>query len=333
MVKKLVLILVAILLMVAILPAAPTFAAGSGSVNGSFVVGTPPVVDSVILTPTALSPMTSSPYDVTVNVSAPDTLASVNTVVFKVWHNTGTTPTKTEFDGLTTAAADTLAIITWTQSTGSTTISAGTPTSWTLGTCVVPTTFTGTSFAFHFLFTVGKIAMATTTTDKWQVGAEANGSGTGFSFDLEGATMNFYGEITVPSTTVSWGTLTAGTDFTDGVAQKPLGVTINYIANGNYNKQVASSSTWTQTTPPATATLDPGGTVATANQFALKANTSATLGTATLVGATGTNIDITGTRTPEAGFNYSSMNLWIKLASSFSAASYNGTITYSIVNR
>jgi hypothetical protein len=333
MVKKLVLILVAILLMVVILPAVPAFAASSGSVNGSFVVGTPPVVDSVILTPTALSPMNSSPYDVTVNVTAPDTLASLNTVVFKVWHNAGTTPTKTEFDGLTTATADTLTIITWTQSTGSIVMSPVAGSTWVLGTCVVPTTFTGTSFAFHFLFTPGKIAMATTT-DKWQVGAEANGSGTGFNFDPEGATMNFYGEITVPSTTVSWGTLTAGTDFTAGIAQKPLGVTINYIANGNYNKQVASSSTWTQTTPPATATLDPGGTVATANQFALKANTSATLGTATLVGATGTNIDITGTRmTTEAGNNVTTMTLWIKLASSFSAASYNGTITYSIVNR
>ena len=249
----------------------------------------------------------------------------------KVWHNAGTTPTQSEFDGLTTAAADSLAIITWTRSTGLVTISAGAGTTWALGTCDVPTVMTATSYPFHFVFTVGKVAQATVTTDKWQVGAEATGSGTGFNFDPEGATMNYYGEILVPSTTVNWGTLTAGTDFTAGVAQKALGVTVNYIANGNFNKLVASSATWTSSSP--TATLDPGGVCGTADQFALKANINATLSTSQLVNTTGVSIDSTGVRTQEVGVNVATNNLWIKLASTFDAAAYNGTITYSIVNR
>ena len=327
MVKKLVPVIVAILLMVAIIPAVPTFAAGSGDVNGTFTVGTPPIVTSVALGPTAMAPVTQ--YDVPVVVSAPDTFANVSTVVMKIWHNAGTTPTQSEFDGLTAGAADTCAIITWTRSTGFTTIAAGAGTTWALGTCDVPTVMTATSYTFHFVFTVGKIAMATTT-DKWQVGVEATGSGTGFNYDPEGATMNFYGEITVPSTTVNWGTLTAGTTFTDGIARQPVTGSFVYIANGNYNKQVASSATWTATGH--TATLDPNGNCTTGNQFSLKAATTLA-GTQYLLNTTATAIDTTGARTLEAGNTITTMNLWIKLAGTFDAAAYNGTITYSIVNR
>lgn len=316
---------IAVLLLISVLSPATVFAAETGDVTGQFSVGQPPTVDSVSLSQTAMVPQTS--YNVTVQVSDTDTLDDLTTVVFKVWYDSnGSTPLQTEFDSAA-ANTQTCAIITWTNGSGFD-ISSGSTTTWALGSCTEPT-LTNTTGSFSFVFTPGKVAYETTGSDKWQIAAKATdaSAGTGWNYDGEGASMNWYGQITVPTTTIDWGTLVGGTDFSSTL--KALGNTINYVANGNYAEHIRSTATWAGASEDAT--LDAGGTCASAQQFALKADDTATLTTAVLVSTTGTPIDNSG-RTGENGLNETSMNLWIKLAPTFAADDYEGTITYSIVN-
>jgi hypothetical protein len=329
MIKKATALLLAISLVLLMTPALPVLAATEGSVDGEFSVGTPPTVDSVSLTQTAMTPQQE--YTVTVTVSDADELTDLDSVVLKVWYDSnGGTPIKSEFDS---AAANTQtgAILTWNGTDFS--IQPSTSTTWSLGTCTAPTLSGETTGDFTFVFTVGKVAYETTGSALWQIGAEATDStaATGWNFDGQGASMNYYGEISVPTATSNWGTLTGGTGFTDPSAQKPLGVTINFIANGDFAEKVKSSSTWTGASE--TATLDASGTCDDAGEFALKAATSDSLAAAVLVDTAGATIYNSGTRTTETGRNESSMNLWIKLANTFSADTYQGTISYSVVNR
>lgn len=315
----------AILLLVTLMWPSYAFAAESGDVTGQFAVGQPPTVDSVSLAQTSMVPQTS--YTVSVQVSDADTLNDLTTVAFKIWYdNNGGTPLQSEYDS---AAANTqsCAIITWTNGSGFA-ISSGATTSWALGACTAPV-LTGTTGSFSFIFTPGKVAYETPGLDKWQLAAKATdvAAGTGWNFDAEGALMNWYGQITVPAASVNWGTLAGGTDF--AATSKPLGSTINFISNGDYAEHVRSTAAWSGASQ--TANLDAAGVCTTAQQFALKADDSSTLATAVLLGTTGTPID-SGGRTNEAGLNETAMNLWVKLAATFAPDSYQGTITYSIVN-
>jgi hypothetical protein len=318
-------IMVVLLASMALSPLA-VFAAETGDVSGQFSVGQPPMVDSVSLTQTSMVPQTS--YTVAVQVSDTDTLANLTTVALKVWYDSnGGTPLQTEYDAAT-ANTQTCAVITWTNGSGFA-ISSGASTTWALGACTAPT-LTNTTGSFSFVFTPGKVAYETPTTDKWQLAAKATdaSAGTGWNCDAEGAAMNWYGQITVPtSTAVNWGTLVGGTDFAS--TSKAVSATINFVANGDYAEHVRSTATWAGIS--SNATLDAGGTCGTAQQFALKADDTSTLTTAVLLGTTGTPID-NGNRTGETGLNETGMNLWMKLASTFAVDTYQGTITYSIVN-
>lgn len=316
---------IVILLLLTVLSPAAVFAAESGDVTGQFAVGQPPTVDSVSLTETSMTPQTE--YTVAVQVSDTDTLADLDTVVFKVWYDSnGGTPLVTEYDAAA-ASTQTCAEITWTNGSGFA-ISSGGTTSWVLGACTAPT-LTNTTGSFSFIFSPGKVAYESSGAAKWQLAAKATDAavGTGWDFDAEGAAMDWYGQITVPATTVDWGTLVGGTDF--ATTLKALGNTINFVANGDYAEHVRSTATWAGASH--TATLDAGGTCGTAQDFALKADDTATLTTAVLLGTSGTPIDNHG-RTNENGLNETSMNLWVKLASTFAADNYQGTVTYSIVN-
>ena len=141
--------------------------------------------------------------------------------------------------------------------------------------------------------------------------------------------MNFYGEVAVAPTGVDWGTLTPGVDF--GVSTKQSISSVVYIANGNFDKKVKSAGTWTGGSN--NATLDATGVCSSAQQFALKADDTATLGSAVLVDTAGVIIDNTGTQTTEAGVEVTTNNLWLKLASTFNSDTYSGVITYMTANR
>ncbi len=327
------LVLVVVVAMFAMMvPAA--MAATEGSVNGSFGINTSPTVDSVSLTPTAMTPQVQYPINGTVSDS--DTINDLQTVVFKMWYDAdGGTPTEAEFNAATANVKNCVVVI-WTHTGGTSSTLALTPASstWGLGACTVPTTagdFSGTSFLFQIVVTDGKTATATTAPALWQIGAKATDSAsqTGWNKDAEGSEMNWYGEITVPATTVNFGNLPPGTDF-GASSQKALGVTVKYLANGPYDEKVKSTATWAGAFY--TATLDPTGVCANAQEFALKADDTATLGTAVLVDTLGVVIDDTGVQTSEAGDLAASNNLWLKLSPNCNKDLYNSTITYGIIN-
>ena len=298
-----------------------------GSIIGTFDLNQPPVVDSVSLTETSLTPQVE--YTVTVTVSDADTLDDLSAVVLKLWYDAdGGTPLEEEFDAAT-GNAQNAAVITWTNGSGFA-LSAGDPTTWSLGDCAAPADLGETSGNFTYVFTVGKVATEASGSAKWQVGAKATDSAsqTDFNYDAEGAAMEWYGEITVPDDiTVDWGTLAAGVDFEN--TRKAIGAAINYISNGDFDKQVRSAASWSGSTY--TAILDPSGATASAQQFALKADDTDGYATAVLVGTSPVTIG-TGTQTAESGSDVTTMNLWIRLASSFQFDIYSGAITYSIVN-
>ena len=198
---------------------------------------------------------------------------------------------------------------------------------------VPPADLTG---EFQFKFTVGKVATETTGSANWQIAAKVtdDSSETAFGYDTDTATndMNWYGEILVPAATVNWGTVHPGMAFAEGSpSEKAVGVTIKYISNGAYDEKVKSSATWAGA-PSGTATLDATGACATANQFALKADDTGTLPVNGLVNTTGITIDDSGTQTAEAGHAVTLNTLWLKLAPTFTKATYTGTISYIIAD-
>jgi len=326
---KLLAIMVAAAMLLTLVPTVAL--ADEDSLSGTFSVNAPPSVTSVTLTETAMTPQTE--YSVTVAVSDADNLADLNTVVLKVWYdNDAGNPTVGEYDS---AAADTqtCAIITYTLSGDTFAIDPSASTTWALGTGTPfdageKATTTGDCV---FVFTPGKVATQTTGSANWQVAAKATDSGsqTGFNYDATpGATMAWYGEVSVNPASIDFGTLVAGTVFADCTPQTVYDTSgVNYIANGAYDEKVKATSAW------GTATLEPVETAPgsmTADTFSLKADDTATLGTAEMVDTTGVIIDNTDGQTTEDGDDVDTNTLWIQLASSFTAGQYDGTIYYII---
>ena len=315
----------------------PVSAATEGSVSGSFGISAPPTVSSVTLVATSLTPQTS--YTITAVVGDPDKISNLNTVVMKIWYDAdGGAPAEGEFDAAT-AATQICAVITWTHTSGTASTTVLTPTTggstWAIGSYAVPTTlghFDGTSFTFSFPITIGKVATETSGAGKWQVAVKVTDDTTQTDFDIdgEGATMNWYGEISVPTASVSWGGISRGVDFGGTNSQKALGVAVNYKANGAYDEKLKSSASWTGATY--TATLDSGGVCDDNNEFSLKADDAAIIDAAVLLDSAGVTLDDTGGQTAEAGDGVSNYNLWIKLASSFDSDNYNGTLTFIVAN-
>ena len=295
------------------------------------VVYTPnsPTITGVTLTETAMTPQTE--YSVTVAVSDADNLSDLTTVLLKVWYDSdGGNPSEGEYDSAT-ANTQTCAIITYTLSGDTFAIDPSADTTWALGTC---TPFdagekAATTGDCIFVFTPGKVATETTGIAIWQVAAKATDSvsQTGYNFDATpGATMNWYGEIVVTPTSVDFGTLSPGTDFGASTMQNISEVI--YISNGAYDEQMKSNASW-----DSPSTLDATGACTNAEEFALKADDTATLGSAVLVNTTGVTIDDSGTITGEGGDTVTTNNLWLKVASSFTSGTYNsGTITYIIAD-
>jgi hypothetical protein len=336
--KKLFMPVVVVVTLVAMLVPAAVFAAETGTATGTFSNNNVPSITYVKLydtggTPAEVSAMTpQTAYAAWVLVTDADLKADLTTIVVKIYYDSTTEgTTEAEYDGKS-AATQTCAIITWTESSGVFALTAMAGTTWALGTCVEPTTLAD---PFKFLFTVGKVATEATggAADDWQIAAKVtdDSAQTAWAADSNGSTMNWYGEISGVSGTVSWGLVNPGMDFAEGdPSEEALGVTIKYISNGAFDEKVKSGD-WAGV-PSGTATLATDGIPDAANEFALKADDTGTLTSAVVVDATGVAIDDTGALTEEAGHDAAANALWLKLNATFTKAVYTGTITYIIAD-
>lgn len=283
----------------------------------------PPTVNSVTLADASLTPQME--YTVTVNVSDAGGKADLDTLVLKVYYDSdGGAPSVTEHDDQT-AHTQTCAIITWTQ--GGTFVMTPDPATctWALGSCTEPATLADD---FTFKFTPGKVATETSGDARWQITAKVTDDGiqTDFGCDDTPPTMNWYGEITVNTGSVNWDTVALGSDFTPQITPT-TGISVTYICNGGYNQQVKADSPWTN---GGGASVTLGGESPGAGEFSLKADDTATLGSAVLVSTSYVTID-SGSQTDESGNTESANTLWLRLGSSgIPAVTYSGTIYYCI---
>ena len=195
------------------------------------------------------------------------------------------------------------------------------------------------SGTWTFSFKVGKVATEAPGADNWDAYAKAKDTvnyGTTDLFDRDKA-MDWWGEIGTPSpASVDWDEVEPGTGFTTDNVNVVGAISINYIANGDYDQKVKSSDNWSGGTQ--WAILDAIDNCANPNEFALKADDDDTIAGAPQLDTSGVSIDATGTLTVEAGHDEVDNHLWLKLASIFSQSDaaenkYTGIITYAIVNR
>jgi len=329
--RKVLAVMVAVAMLLTLVPALAL--AAEDSLTGTFTCNSEPSVTGVTLTETAMTPQTE--YSVTVALSDADNLSDLTTVVLKVWYDSdGGNPSEGEYDSAS-ADTQTCAVITYTLSGDAFEIDPSASTTWSLGSCTAleageKSSTTGDCI---FDFTPGKVATEAAGGANWQVAAKATDSGsqTGFAYDTTpGATMSWYGEVSVTPTTVDFGTLIKGTTFAGCTPQTVYDSGgVNYLTNGAYDEKVKATSDWSG------ATLEPvekaPGSM-TADTFSLKADDTATLGSAVMVDTSGVAIDETGTLTSEDGDDVDVNTLWIQLASSFTSGDYNGTIYYMIAD-
>jgi hypothetical protein len=297
-------------------------------INGSFSVGDAAAV-TVTFGDASMTPQTTETVTVGVDAGTGRTLAELTEVKFKIWYDANAGATNvTEFDAVTEAAA-TAATITWNAGTTLFTLTQGGST-WVLGACAYPTLSNQTG-DFSFVFQPGKVATETTGSDRWQLGATATITpDTGFGSDATPPDMDWFGELSIPATSLAWGSVPAGLDFGDSTqSQQALGQTITIISNGAYNLTALSDIAWTSA--GADADLDSSGNTTTAQQFALKTDDGTAHASATLLASTATTIE-SGTITTEAGDTFTSINVWLKLASTFAVNTYSGTVSFLVAN-
>lgn len=211
-------------------------------------------------------------------------------------------------------------------------ISSGTPTSWTIETseCTQPPLNT-TSGSWIFAFKPGRVATETTGAADWDAQGKAirNPSQTGELY-VRNKDMNWYGEITVNTTSVDWAEVPLG--LTSGnTTYNPKAVSIKYIANGDYYENI-SSEDWAGSGE--TVTLSTGDPPALPGSFALKANDTSDLGTAISVTVIYNPTNDTRGLTTEDGVTVDTNSLWLSLSQTgIAPVVYSGTIYYQIAER
>jgi len=322
--------IMAVLLMVVLVSAftvMPVMAATD--VNGSFEVGGAPTVN-VTFTPAAMDPQIAQEANVNVAMSS-GTLEDLTSVVFKVFYVENWMYDEPTLESFNLEVADTqkCAIITWSPPDGWSLAPSGGGTTWALGSCSRPD-LTLASGDFVFQFTPGKVAKVSDwwTYDTWQVAAKATKSlFDGFGCDANGFEMNYYVEMSISATSVSWGSIEPGMLFssTPPSAQELAGDGIHIIANHIYAVEVQSSASW-----GGASTL--AGTTSLANQFAIKAGTEANLSTASNPLRDEPYAYVIPGQPPpllESGDTWPDIFLFLQLASTFDAGSYSGTITFT----
>ncbi|OGO45761.1 MAG: hypothetical protein A2Z05_05795 [Chloroflexi bacterium RBG_16_60_22] len=300
---------------------------------GAETPNSPPTVDAVGIyetdhvTPvTSLTPQTE--YAVKVTVTDADTLNDLDTVKVTIFYDTDSDNDPADVPG--TGDTRNAAILTCTVSgTPSWQIDPSASTTWVLesGSSVQPT-LTNNTGDFWFHFRPGKVA---TESADWDAYAAADdGVNTpGTLYDSSGYDMNWYGEVSIDTVSVTWGPAAPGTDFGD--TTKQTGISVTYISNGSYYEKVSAGSTWTSASGDAT--LNAGGNPG-ALEISIKAAVTDNLTSAVLapVYATYATIDDTGTPTGESGDVVATNTLWLKLGTPLYADTFSGTIYYMITD-
>lgn len=289
----------------------------------------PPSVNAVgIYQPDRVTPVTAmdpqAEYAVRVSVSDPDGLANLQWVraVVLLDADGDDDPSDVPASG----DAQTAAVLTWTNGpTPSWSISAGSPTTWSLVTanCAQPD-LSGTSGTWWFHFRPGKVAAESTDWDAWAA-ARDGGAAEASLYDGSDYDMNWYGEVHVNTPSVNWGVVLLGSDY---AANPRTGISVTYIANGAYQQQVRTSNPWGSA--PRWIALNETGTPGP-GQFSMKANCADNLAGAVVVRSSAYTTIGAGTRTPEGGAEVATNALWLRLGpSGIPDTTYAGTIYYRI---
>jgi hypothetical protein len=326
-------------LLIAVMPSLAVFAAESGSSSGSFTVGGEvPHIDAFqtysdadcLTQANDFTPQLT--YYAKVTVSDANTLNDIQVVTVKIFYDDDTA---TPIDESTIVAGDaqTAAILTWTKTTGLWTIDAGTPTTWAIvsGSCVTPT-MGDTTGDWIFAFKVGKVATESVGDAGWGMHARVT-DGTFYTHGLylTGKQVLWYGQITVSTANIDFGTVNVNTGFADNV-NEVTGITLTTISNGDFWGQAKSSATWHGANPLNSADFDDTGACANPNEFSLKVWCDDTFGSAVQVTIAGANIT-TMTQTTETGMQRTEITLWLKIASVFPIDTYSGTVYFMVANR
>ncbi len=173
-------------------------------IEGNYTPGAnqPPTVDEPTVT-LSMTPQSQAWVNVTItdNNKLSD-LSTVETVLFYDADGSYTDPGASP-----TPDTQTLAIMTWYASNDTFVIQPGSPSTWSIdnATSTHPA-LTESTGDWKFSFQPGKVA--TETTGKWfaRVNATDSASEVGSNHTTTGSDMQWYGEITVETSTVSWGT-------------------------------------------------------------------------------------------------------------------------------
>lgn len=338
MVKKKFISIVATLglvLTLALVPvASPVIADTTGQAGGNFTIAT--AVPTVAI-PTVTSPMTPQAQAwVNVTVTDNNILSDLSTVVTVLFYdadgsytNPGASPDPD---------TQNLAIMTWYASNDTFTIRSGFPSTWSVNnTTSTHDALTGCTGDWKFSFQPGKVATETVTPAKWfaKVTATDKESASGSNNNsATGSTMNFYGEITVNTFTVDFGTVVLGSAFADNAETADVA----NIANGNYTENAktdngtAGCGHWDNTTA-INVTLNTAGTPGD-GEFSLAIDDTITLASSVNMTADYQAINSAGVQDGEAGYPSGDHGLWLAMGpAGIEANVYNGTIYFQIENR
>lgn len=326
----------AVLILGLLFSLAPAVWAAEDTVPGSFTpINTTPTVSALEIysDPELTSAVTNlTPqvmYFVKVTAGDGNTINDIDEIEVQIFYDAAAS------DPAAPGVADTqtCAIFTWDKDGGGSewTVDAGTPTSWaiTAGNCTIPDPMTASSGYWVFGVTPGKVGTESVGAPNWDVYAKATdggGNGDAYTRDKE---ILWYGEITT-SATAAFGSVNAGTGFADNVNEEGS-ISVTYTSNGNYEQQVKSDASWAGAGN--TANYDATGACDDGQEFSLMAFISDTFGSAVQVDTSGVTLDNTGTITGETGNVEAANTLWLKLAAIFVEDTYNGNITYIILDR
>ncbi len=293
----------------------------------TYTPNVPPTVDEPTVT-LSMTPQSQAWVNVTItdNNKLSD-LSTVETVLFYDADGSYTDPGASP-----TPDTQTLAIMTWYASNDTFAIQSGSPSTWSIdnATCTHPalTEYTGD---WKFSFQPGKVA--TETTGKWfaRVNATDSASEVGSNHTTTGSDMQWYGEITVSTATVDFGTVDLGSAF----ATNNKTATVKNIANGNYNEEAktddgSGNGKWLGVT--ANVTLNTAGTPGS-GEFSLAIDDTTTLASSVNMSTAYQAINSTGVQTGEAGYPSGDHGLWLALgAAGIEPTEYSGTIYFQIAN-
>jgi PKD repeat protein len=235
----------------------------------------------------------------------------------------------------TSSNTQTCAILSRTVGGSTWTIDSGSPTTWSIvsASCSEPSNLNNTTGDWIFAFIPGKVAQESVSPGDWDAQAKAtNKSALTGQLYTRHKGMNWYGEITVSTPSVSWGSVPLGLKFGDASNPKtPINIT--YIANGNYYQDIKSDN-WTSGSETVTLDTTGGNPPSSTSQFALKANAVSDNTTWVTITRSYNHISSTGQITGEVGNTVTANTLWLSLSQAgILPVTYQGNIYYQIAPR